>query len=1422
MISKIKKLVSIILSILMVVSVFAIVPITASAVDGTIASYLTFTGTEAFSIKTGNNKANWDGTIEYSTDAETWTTWNGKTINSSDSNVLYFRGIGNTKITGNRSSTYRWAIATTGTVACSGDIRTLLDYSDPESSVMATNCFSYLFYGCASLTAAPELPATTLANQCYYNMFNGCEGLTTAPALPATTLAAGCYYGMFYDCKALTAAPLLPATTLAEACYSYMFYNCVGITTAPELPATTLAQACYSFMFAGTGITTAPALPATELVDSCYNNMFYCCKSLTAAPELPATELADSCYYNMFFDCKSLTTAPELPAATMAKSCYYGMFNGCEGLTAAPALPATTLAETCYYNMFKGCINLTTAPALPVTELAKGCYANMFNGCKGLTSAPALPATTLAETCYYNMFNGCTGLTEAPQLPATTLANSCYYNMFNGCTGLTEAPQLPATTLADSCYYGMFKGCTGLTAAPALPLTELANSCYAYMFQDCTGLTTAPALPATTIATNCYANMFQDCTGLKTAPALPATTIAINCYNSMFRGCTALRTAPALPATTLANSCYYNMFYGCTGLTAPPALPATTLKSGCYQYMFSGCSSIRVSTEQTDEYDTPYRLPEEGQGTGLDSYMFGMFATTGGTFTGNPTINTTYYLNTSDINVSEVTLAPSEAQEIEKDAVVSFTATISPANATDLQIKWSVAGANTVKLYSDENCTTEIGADATETLTVYAKGVAGGTAQVVATANADPTKTATCDVKVNAPAPTPAKLILHVGENGKVVMNNGTFGNATDASNIADISAPINVADGYKIFIVDDHTANLVEGGSINIATGGEVSFYPSADNTGEITAIPDEGYICTGWYNGDTLYSSDAALSYQSISEDMTLTAKFAPKLFAGHTVTLGGDIGVNFYLDDEVLDTYAGTKTVKFTVDGKETTVAVPATATADGYKVTCNVVAAQMAHKITATLCVDDEAVATDEYSVQEYAEKVYANPGEYLPEDKADKADEFKALAAAMLHYGGEAQTVFADALIVKPDRADSNLDSAADYSAVTADAVAAKINGETSNLNAVAAHLGAKFYTSSLLYLSQNTLRLYFTQNDDSFDPALFDDVRSEYYYYVQKEDIPAAELDDQQSFTVGNGTFTYSALDYVKAVIGSSMTDAQKNLAKALFLYNQAANAYFDDPVPPQNVVDLSTLEGDKELQNGDVVTGTLSGNKKITIAPGATVTLKNATITSLANADNVDYAGITPLGNATILLVGTNTVKGGHEDYPGIYVPADHTLTINGTGSLNASSNGNSCGIGGGFYIGCGNIIINGGTVTATGGNNSAGIGSGFSACGNITITGGTVTAIGGEDAPGIGSGYYATCGNITINGGTVTAIGGKNAPGIGGGTEAICGNITITDTVTMVTATKGGDESDSIGAGKFSTCGDVTIAPGANVTQN
>ena len=212
---------------------------------------------------------------------------------------------------------------------------------------------------------------------------------------------------------------------------------------------------------------------------------------------------------------------------------------------------------------------------------------------------------------------------------------------------------------------------------------------------------------------------------------------------------------------------------------------------------------------------------------------------------------------------------------------------------------------------------------------------------------------------------------------------------------------------------------------------------------------------------------------------------------------------------------------------------------------------------------------------------------------------------------------------------------------------------------------------------------------------------------------------------------------------------------------------------------------DLSTINANYTAINGETLTGTLASNVKISIADGATVTLDGVTINGTNNS-SYKWAGITCLGDATIILSGTNTVKGFYEDYPGIQAAAGNTLTINGTGSLTASSNGYGVGIGGGYNIACGNIEIQGGTITATGGNQEA----------------------------GIGSGYQGTCGTITISGGTVTATGGSNgAAGIGSGSKGTCGDITITSGVTQVTATKGGGAPNSIGAGFNGSCGTVTI---------
>ena len=300
--------------------------------------------------------------------------------------------------------------------------------------------------------------------------------------------------------------------------------------------------------------------------------------------------------------------------------------------------------------------------------------------------------------------------------------------------------------------------------------------------------------------------------------------------------------------------------------------------------------------------------------------------------------------------------------------------------------------------------------------------------------------------------------------------------------------------------------------------------------------------------------------------------------------------------------------------------------------------------------------------------------------------------------------------------------------------------------------------------------------------------------------------IPEADAKNI-NLTVDNGTDKYG---FYKADAnfenGNYYAINVKNLAKA-------------------TTFDLTAITENTEIPNGAVLTGNLSGNHQISIAAGATVTLNNVTIEG-ENDDSYKWAGITCEGDATIILDGDNTVKGFYEDYPGIYIAEGRTLTIDGTGTLDASSNGYGAGIGGGYEISCGNIIINGGTITATGGNYAAGIGSGnkSSSCGNITINGGSVTATGGEHAAGIGSGNnFSSCGNITINGGSVTATGGDRAAGIGSGhDDSTCGDITITTGVEQVIATKGYQYAKSIGEGYGSTCGTVTIEEGAKVTQN
>ena len=217
--------------------------------------YLTFSSPNSFTLATANTTANWDGTIEYSTNKTTWSTWDGTSISSASDGTnhnIYLRGTGNTYITGETSGK-SFTFPTGSSISCSGNIENLLDYATVTQNnhpTMAAHCFRRLFQNCTQLISAPDLLAETLTMFCYGSMFYN-TGIISAPTLPATTLAGSCYRYMFNGCSSLTTAPALPATSLQEYCYGSMFSGCTSLTTLPALPATSLGQSCYSSMFNG-------------------------------------------------------------------------------------------------------------------------------------------------------------------------------------------------------------------------------------------------------------------------------------------------------------------------------------------------------------------------------------------------------------------------------------------------------------------------------------------------------------------------------------------------------------------------------------------------------------------------------------------------------------------------------------------------------------------------------------------------------------------------------------------------------------------------------------------------------------------------------------------------------------------------------------------------------------------------------------------------------------------------------------------------------------------------------------------------------------------------------------------------------------------------------------------------------------------
>ena len=196
-----------------------------------------------------------------------------------------------------------------------------------------------------------------------------------------------------------------------------------------------------------------------------------------------------------------------------------------------------------------------------------------------------------------------------------------------------------------------------------------------------------------------------------------------------------------------------------------------------------------------------------------------------------------------------------------------------------------------------------------------------------------------------------------------------------------------------------------------------------------------------------------------------------------------------------------------------------------------------------------------------------------------------------------------------------------------------------------------------------------------------------------------------------------------------------------------------------------------TATQGDQTYTGVFVVTGTSTTSKLVikgSSGTAAKVYLNDLHITVSSGA------AVSVSNNVDLYIEGSSVLQSG-EKCAGIQKEDNGQLTIDGSGSLEATGGESGAGIGGASGKPGNNITINGGTITASGkaGNGwGAGIGGGKGQGGsNITIRGGNVKAIPGAEAAGIGGGFKGNGTNISIEGGTVRAESGGGS----GGTAAI-----------------------------------------------
>ena len=401
---------------------------------------------------------------------------------------------------------------------------------------------------------------------------------------------------------------------------------------------------------------------------------------------------------------------------------------------------------------------------------------------------------------------------------------------------------------------------------------------------------------------------FMGCSKL-TNVTIPSGVISIG--KNAFVMCSNLESVTIPNSVTSIDQAAFN---GCSSLTSV-TIPSSVTSIG--RSAFSGCSNLATVTFEPRSAEAittnptltigkfAFNSTKNGAavayGTG-DAVLFddtteikaGDLLTTIYSTSAEKTL--TWKASSSTVAVTDVSLAPTTANLTVGGDAVALTATVTPDNATDKKVKWSITGS-AVTLYSDANCTAgnEIGTDATETLTVYAKGISAGSSTVTVTSNADSNKTASCAVTVKTTPAAPTTVTANhcttkANNDGKLIgvttdmeykksdAENWTAGTGSDITGL--------VPGTYYVRLKETETTN---------ASGNQTLTIRPVEKTdpfvGRIYDIGDElyfglnqyTYICD--YDDDWhkvwVYDSDTLKNYNGV--EYTVTTPEYSDIFGG-----------------------------------------------------------------------------------------------------------------------------------------------------------------------------------------------------------------------------------------------------------------------------------------------------------------------------------------------------------------------------------------------------------------------------------------------------------------------------------------------------------------------------------------------------------